>query len=480
MNRRHAMVLMASITLALGGADVGFVSQAWAAQTTAPAEPDTPEAQQALETQLAQDEHRARAAQDAEEARQATEEARQPREAGPARTSRQPRVVRPGAQATPAPVDVAVMPAPLSKTRYARRVLVIALDRAAPDWMQISNQLDAIAARLAPNVLNVKPDDVSDVVSFRGDFDDDRCSLTVTVRLPDEENVRPAAREFADQLVRDLKAFVEDSRQKKSREDVVPNEKAVEEARTGYESAIKKYREMQTRIRERSGRVDVTPERFGDAAAQLDEEKMRLELEQAAKLARREALTAALADASKRMEKSIREDAIVDELQKVVQSREKAIEKVRKLVEQGAIGDDELRQATEALADARVRLLERQREAAEHAGGDVLSDWNRELMSLTVDERELAARLDQVRDRLKAMRSMLDSMDDLRRMQDDLQRSRADLEEAQQRLRVTVQRLRALEQAHRVSIREADDERQTPTTEPAQPAPRRRTSTRAQ
>jgi hypothetical protein len=366
---------------------------------------------------------------------------------------------------TKAAVAAAAPPsAPASRTRYARRLVTIPLDRAAPDWMQLSRHLDESAARLAPQVLNLQPDQASDALQYRGEFSNDRADLVITVKLPDDAQARPAAREFADQLVSDLQAFVKDARENRAKEEVNPPKEELAAAREGYDKAVKGIKEFQFKLRDSTGRLDVSPQHIAESAARLDQERLRLEIDQAAKNARREALTAAVADASKRMAEKVKQDQVAAELAKVVASRERAVERMQKLAESGQVSREEIDRASEALADARARYLERQQQAAEQAGGDVLSGWNRELLGLTVDEHELGARLEQVQTRLKSMRALVDSMEDLRRMQEELERSRAALADAQQRLKRTMDHLKQIEQTQRLLIREADDRRESPST----------------
>jgi hypothetical protein len=350
----------------------------------------------------------------------------------------------------------------LSRTRYARRVLSVPLDRSAPDWVQLSRRIDDSASKLAPQILNLPAEQAGDALEYRGEFGNDRADLVITINVPDDEKVRPAAREFADQLVNDLQIFVTDSRDHRARDEAQPNEDAVEKAQATYEKSFKNFKDLQLKLRDKTGRLDVSPQHIAEAASRLDQERLKLEVEQAAKGARREALASAVADASKRMEEKVKGDRVAAELAKVVELRERVVARARKAAEAGQASSDEVDRAAEALAEARAKLIERQQAAADQAGGDVLGSWNRELLSLSVDERELVARLEQVQTRLKSMRALVDSMEDLRRMQEELERSRAALADAQQRLKRTMERLRQIEQTQRLLIREADDRRDSP------------------
>jgi len=73
---------------------------------------------------------------------------------------------------------VAVTAAP-SKTKYARRIVTIPLEDASPDWAQITRSLDASAAKLGPQILNLAPEQVNDALQYRGEFGNDRANLII-------------------------------------------------------------------------------------------------------------------------------------------------------------------------------------------------------------------------------------------------------------------------------------------------------------
>ena len=83
------------------------------------------------------------------------------------------------------------------------------------------------------------------------------------------------------------------------------------------------------KLRDESGRSS-SPQNLMNAVSQLDEEHMRLEIEQAAKTARRTALTKALADSKKEVEECVKEDPVVAELEKIVEIRADGAERKRR------------------------------------------------------------------------------------------------------------------------------------------------------
>jgi hypothetical protein len=129
------------------------------------------------------------------------------------------------------------------------------------------------------------------------------------------------------------------------------------------------------------------------------------------------------------------------------------------MAEAGQVSTHEISVATEQLAEARARVLERQREGAQQAGGDIVTEWNRELLSLSVDERELAARVQQIDGRLDRMRMLADSLDDLRRAQEEIERSREALERARESVLRASEEIREMQSVVAVRVRAIQPER---------------------
>ena len=114
-------------------------------------------------------------------------------------------------------------------------------------------------------------------------------------------------------------------------------------------------------------------------------------------------------------------------------------------------------------AEARAKLLERQRDAALDAGGDVVAALNRELSTLSVDLRELTARLEFVQARLPGLRDATDLLDTWDRAQRNESRAQSDLDSLTDEVRLLNRRFAAM-QPPRVFVVESFD---SATTKPS-------------
>jgi hypothetical protein len=77
---------------------------------------------------------------------------------------------------------------------------------------------------------------------------------------------------------------------------------------------------------------------------------------------------------------------------------------VRQMIEKGLATPQESFAANGSAAEARAKLLERRRQAATEAGGDVIQSFNKELLTLSIDLRELKARQDYLQQRIAHLR----------------------------------------------------------------------------
>jgi chromosome segregation ATPase len=266
--------------------------------------------------------------------------------------------------------------------------------------------------------------------------------IKLTIDLPDD--TRPAAREFIDLLTRELMSYLDSTRGKSIEKRMTGARELVAEAEQRLQVRTQEVRTLEKALRDASGRVDVSPQNLMNAVQQLDEQHMQLEIEQAAKNARRNALAKALAESKKEIEQRVQDDPVVAEMEKIVEIRNEALKRKRQMAEQGMVSKEELADAEAQIAEARAQLLERRQEAAERAGADVMHSWNRELLALSVDENELLARLEQVKQRLDKLRSLVDSVNQLEDLQQRIQHAQDRLREAQARMEEMADRLREL------------------------------------
>src|SRR5204862_366304 len=100
------------------------------------------------------------------------------------------------------------------------------------------------------------------------------------------------------------------------------------------------------------------------------------------------------------------------ELNAVVRYRTKAVERIKALVENRVVSNEEVDKANADLAEARIRLLDRQRNVSA-GGGEALAAWNKELVNLTVAAFERHARQQALKERLERIRATVGRLPEL-------------------------------------------------------------------
>lgn len=189
-------------------------------------------------------------------------------------------------------------------------------------------------------------------------------------------------------------------------------------ARRESEEAGERARRLLDRLRGFEGIEGPTEEGVRGPLRRLEQERQKLALERVARQARREALEETIALVAKRSEMKAAEDPVAREFERVADARAREVAALRQLVERKQAAEAEIDRAEAALAEARAKVVERREAAARAAGGDVLSDLNRELLMLGIDAAELRARLEHVEKGLAALRDAVGVYDELARAQE--------------------------------------------------------------
>src|SRR5258705_7928703 len=186
-----------------------------------------------------------------------------------------------------------------------------------------------------------------------------------------------------------------------------------ERARKSLDEAQAMFHEMQEVLRSKTGRIDVSPASLQKAAARLEAELESLQLDAAGGAARMEALEKTIATEAVRGQEKSKGDEVAAELAIVVSARENALKRMEMLAQQATVSQEEVERARATLAEARARLAERRLNVAAAAGGGALSEWNRELLNLSLDAQERRARTLFLKDSLERLRSGLPHLDRL-------------------------------------------------------------------
>jgi hypothetical protein len=178
----------------------------------------------------------------------------------------------------------------------------------------------------------------------------------------------------------------------------------------------------------RVGLADASTDNIRSMARDLDGQLESLTIDIAGKTARQKALADAIAKLSNQMDATVTNDPIAQQLQTVVDIKEKDLEMARKAQAAAAISNSELNRAMAELAQDKANLLERKETAAKAAGADSLNEWNHDLLVISVDLAELNAKAEVVKSRIASLRDVLEAMTELP-PQSELQKKLDDLED---------------------------------------------------
>ena len=238
--------------------------------------------------------------------------------------------------------------------------------------------------------------------------------LQLTVRLP--QSAPPVAAEIADDLVEFTRGYIarEYAEARKSSLERAQREFDIGQAKT--DDANRQLKQIRNQLRDLSGRSDVSPKTLISALSSMDDELQRLQIERLSKDARRRALEEQIAELTERVQKRIESDPIATELKKVVDAREESVSTLKKMYESGTSSRAELTQAVAQAAEAKAKLLQQQRDASAAAGGTSLEAFNRELMTLSIDAKELDTKTKYLEDRLPRLRQAVELLDEYTRI----------------------------------------------------------------
>ena len=173
-------------------------------------------------------------------------------------------------------------------------------------------------------------------------------------------------------------------------------------------------------VQQATGRVEVTPDGVRRDMQRLQEQQQQLELDAAGASGRRSGLENAIAQLSKRLSSKAGADPVADELQKLVEVREKGLARVQELYKAASLSAAEVETAEASLAQARADLAAARQRAIGPVSTEALDAWNRELLNLSIDQMEHQAKLQFIRDRLERYRGVISSLDELESLQKQL------------------------------------------------------------
>ncbi len=310
-----------------------------------------------------------------------------------------------------------------------------------------SQDLKRQALGLAPQYLGISEAAADKAVSIKYSYihnlttaDLPGIRIEIAVASMTSPGAMPNVPAFADELVARMKKLVEEKDAEARRSEMDPTERGIEESQSRIENAQQELTTLRDQLRQKTGRIDVSVTKLNDAAQKLDDQRQDLELAKLGKQSRIKAIQDAVARLSKQVEQKVKDDPIAAELQKVVDAREVQVEHARAMVKLGR-GGEGLQNAIAQAAEAKAKLLERQRESAADAGGGQIDSLNQELTTLNIDLAEIDAKLTALNQQKDGLQWALDHADQFTHLTAVLADEQKNLDNLRQYLREKKDRL---------------------------------------
>ena len=237
----------------------------------------------------------------------------------------------------------------------------------------------------------------------------DRSSLFMELHVKigaNADHIKPAAQELMRDICRRLDAMLnrlwrEQMNSLRSTSEAVEAE--YERVRQRLQQSLDEQKELRLKV----GDVDLRKHRLLDRIHELRAQQREMELERLVQEARREATERQIAAITDRVRTRSQSDPVVTELQKVVDLRVAALDRLRKLVAKQIASTVELAAAELEVATAKAHLAERQQSAVFAFDNELVANLNGEITRLTIDLEAAGVRQHYLEDRLKRARELL-------------------------------------------------------------------------
>lgn len=191
------------------------------------------------------------------------------------------------------------------------------------------------------------------------------------------------------------------------------------------EQDLKTLQYEQQDLLKAAGRYQLRREPLLQEMRNLQRQREELERDMVGRRARREALAEQIAKTAQAVQEQSGRNPIVAELSRIVELRERELQRIRQLYEKSAASTDDMAAAEEPLAHARAEVARAREEAAHMAGGGQLDDLNGQLINMTIEMAELEAKLQFVSRQLAQMEE-----GDLPRLADEYERLELQIDRA--------------------------------------------------
>jgi chromosome segregation ATPase len=140
-------------------------------------------------------------------------------------------------------------------------------------------------------------------------------------------------------------------------------------------------------------------------------EKQNLEMEIARLQGRRPAIDEQIMRIKKEIDQKIQDDQVSEELRKILALQVQYLEEIKKLTDVGRASNNEVADAEEKLARARIELARRREQIGASAGTDQLAKFSNELAMQAIDMAEKKAMLEIVSNQLDRTEQQLTAGD---------------------------------------------------------------------
>ncbi len=226
------------------------------------------------------------------------------------------------------------------------------------------------------------------------------------INLP--ENVKPAAEEFMNALVGNLrstlvKAF-EDYRIRFKAQLQLTEQEAI--------NAENDLRENQKILREISGTRILDRTKILADINRLRQEVQSAKMNQASNQVSIDATTKQIADIQAKITDKLENDSITTELQGLVEMIEKLLARAEIEVQAGGIPADQIEDIKEKLARTKIELARRRESLSKSAGGTLIESLNKELADRLIQATQDEASLSSQEQQLAEVESLLVKVDD--------------------------------------------------------------------
>jgi hypothetical protein len=250
------------------------------------------------------------------------------------------------------------------------------------------------------------------------------------VAMIKEHFLDTASNFFTDLASRDLQKALEQEHQE------------ADMARRKLEEAHQRLLQIRQQLRKLTRRVDVSPDSLRAAITRLEDERDRFTLDVEGQTVRRQVIQEAIANIAKTAQAQMNDDRIAAELAKVVAARESDLRRIQQLKSQNLVAETELQNAGVGIAEAKVKLWERQEMVNRSAGGELLTDLNKELAMLSINVSESESRLKRLNQMVAEYAGAVELVDELENAQAARQQAEAARIDAEARLAERTRTLR--------------------------------------